>query len=154
GGLPVGAFGGSEALMNQMAPVGPVYQAGTLSGNPLAMAAGIATLRLLDDPAIYAGLETHAARLGDGLVSAAKSARLNVTANRVGSMMTLFFTGETVRDYESAKTSDTAMYGRYFSAMLDRGVYFAPSQFECGFVSLAHSNDDIDATLATAKQVF
>ena len=154
GGLPVGAFGGSEALMNQMAPVGPVYQAGTLSGNPLAMAAGIATLRLLDDPAIYDGLEECGAKLGDGLLSAAKSAGLSVTANRVGSMMTLFFTAEMVRDYETAKTSDTASYGHYFRAMLDRGVYFAPSQFECGFVSLAHSNDDIDATLITAEQVF
>lgn len=153
GGLPVGAYGGSKALMDQIAPVGPVYQAGTLSGNPLAMAAGLATLQLLE-PGVYDDLDAKAAKLADGLLAAAQNAGIAATGNRVASMMTLFFTGETVRDYETAKTSDTALYGRYFSAMLDRGVYFAPSQFECGFVSLAHTDNDIDATLATAESVF
>ena len=153
GGLPVGAYGGRKDLMDLIAPVGPVYQAGTLSGNPLAMAAGLATLNLLE-PGIYDELEAKAARLADGLLAAARNAGIAATGNRVASMMTLFFTGKTVRDYESAKTSDTALYGRYFTAMLDRGVYFAPSQFECGFVSLAQSQDDIDATLATAEIVF
>jgi glutamate-1-semialdehyde 2,1-aminomutase len=153
GGLPVGAYGGRKDLMDLIAPVGPVYQAGTLSGNPLAMAAGLATLKLLDR-GVYDDLEVKAARLADGLLAAARNAGIAATGNRVASMMTLFFTSETVRDYESAKTSDTALYGRYFTAMLDRGVYFAPSQFECGFVSLAHSQDDIDATLATAEIVF
>jgi glutamate-1-semialdehyde 2,1-aminomutase len=153
GGLPVGAYGGSKELMDLIAPVGPVYQAGTLSGNPLAMAAGLATLKLLDS-SVYNDLEAKAVRLGDGLLAAAKSAGLPVTANRVASMMTLFFSAEPVRDYASAKQADTELYGRYFSAMLDRGVYFAPSQFEAGFVSLAHTDDDIDATLATAEIVF
>ncbi len=150
GGLPVGAYGGREDLMSLIAPVGPVYQAGTLAGNPLATAAGIATLELLDEPGVYDELERRAAKLGNGLLDAARAAGLPATANRVGSMMTLFFTGETVRDYESAKTSDTARYGQYFNALLDRGVYVAPSQFECGFVSLAHTDDVIDETLAAA----
>lgn len=150
GGLPVGAYGGREDLMSLIAPVGPVYQAGTLAGNPLATAAGIATLELLDGPGVYDELERRAAKLGNGLLDAARAAGLPATANRVGSMMTLFFTVETVRDYESAKTSDTARYGQYFNALLDRGVYVAPSQFECGFVSLAHTDDVIDETLAAA----
>ena len=154
GGLPVGAYGGRAEYMNQIAPLGPVYQAGTLSGNPLAMAAGLATLRLLDDPAVYDELEARAATLGDGLLAAAQSAGLPATANRVGSMMTLFFTSEPVRDYATAKTADTALYGRYFSRMLDRGVYFAPSQFESAFVSLVHTDDDIATTLAAAEAVF
>jgi glutamate-1-semialdehyde 2,1-aminomutase len=154
GGLPVGAYGGRLDLMNLIAPVGPVYQAGTLSGNPLAMAAGLATLRLLDDPGVYDELEARAGKLGDGLLQAAQAAGLPVSANRVASMMTLFFTAETVRDYASAKQADTGLYGRYFGKLLDRGVYFAPSQFEAGFVSLAHSDDDIDATLEAAGSVF
>ncbi len=150
GGLPVGAYGGREDLMTLIAPVGPVYQAGTLAGNPLATAAGIATLELLDEPGVYDELERRAAKLGDGLLAAAHAAGLPATANRVGSMMTLFFTGETVRDYESAKTSDTTRYGEYFNQLLDRGVYVAPSQFECGFVSLAHTDEVIDETLSAA----
>lgn len=152
GGLPVGAYGGREDLMTLIAPVGPVYQAGTLAGNPLATAAGIATLELLDEPGVYDELERRAAKLGDGLLAAAEAAGLPATANRVGSMMTLFFTGETVRDYESAKTSDTTRYGQYFNNLLDRGVYVAPSQFECGFVSLAHTDDVIDETLSAAGE--
>lgn len=152
GGLPVGAYGGREDLMTLIAPVGPVYQAGTLAGNPLATAAGIATLELLDEPGVYDELERRAAKLGDGLLAATQAAGLPATANRVGSMMTLFFTGEMVRDYESARTSDTARYGQYFNQLLDRGVYVAPSQFECGFVSLAHTDEVIDETLSAAGE--
>ncbi len=154
GGLPVGAYGGKAEYMNQISPVGPVYQAGTLSGNPLAMAAGLATLRLLDDAGVYETLERRAAGLGAGLLAAAQAAGIPATANRVGSMMTLFFTGSGVRDYAGAKQADTERYGRYFGAMLDRGVYLAPSQFETAFVSLAHTDDDIEATVAIAETVF
>lgn len=154
GGLPVGAYGGKAEYMNLIAPVGSVYQAGTLSGNPLAMAAGLATVQLLDEPGVYDVLEERADRLGRGLVSAAQTHGIPVTANRVGSMMTLFFTSDPVRDYVSAKRADTALYGRYFGKMLDHGAYFAPSQFECGFVSLAHSDEDIDATIGVAEAVF
>ncbi|MFW6075802.1 MAG: glutamate-1-semialdehyde 2,1-aminomutase, partial [Chloroflexota bacterium] len=151
GGLPVGAFGGSSDLMDQLAPVGSVYQAGTLSGNPLAMAAGNATLQLLDAPGVYDDLDDKAERLASGLSDAARRAEIPVVAHRVGSMMTLFFSDQPVTDYASAKQSDTARYGQYFNALLERGVYVAPSQFECGFVSTVHTNDDIDATIAAAE---
>ncbi|MCA1646719.1 MAG: glutamate-1-semialdehyde 2,1-aminomutase [Chloroflexi bacterium] len=154
GGLPVGAYGGRRDLMEQLSPLGPVYQAGTLSGNPLAMAAGAATLRLLGEPGVYAHLETLSARLADGLLEVARAADVPYTANRVGSMFTGFFCREPVTDYASARKADTRAYGRFFHAMLERGVYLAPSQFEAGFVSLAHTDAEIDATIAAAAAAF
>jgi glutamate-1-semialdehyde 2,1-aminomutase len=154
GGLPVGAYGGRREVMELVSPLGPMYQAGTLSGNPLAMAAGLATLRLLDEPGVYTRLEELSARLVDGLGSAARAAGVAYTSNRVGSMFTGFFSALPVTDYASAKHADTRRYARYFHAMLDRGVYFAPSQFEAGFVSLAHTEADIDTTLKAAAEAF
>jgi glutamate-1-semialdehyde 2,1-aminomutase len=151
GGLPVGAYGGREDIMGHVAPLGPVYQAGTLSGNPLAMAAGIATLEVLRAPGVYEQLETRAARLASGLGEAMRSAGVLHTSNRVGSMSTTFFAGQPVTDYVSAKRADTQRYARFFHAMLARGVFLAPSQFEATFVSLAHSEADVDQTLAAAK---
>jgi glutamate-1-semialdehyde 2,1-aminomutase len=137
--------------MQRMAPVGPIYQAGTLSGNPLATAAGLAALELASQPGVYERLEALSARLEAGLAQAARDAGVPVVSNRVGSMMTAFFTPDPVTDYATAKKSDTARYGRFFRAMLARGVYLAPSQFEAAFVSLAHSDDDIDRTVAAAR---
>jgi glutamate-1-semialdehyde 2,1-aminomutase len=154
GGLPVGAYGGRADIMQQVSPLGPVYQAGTLSGNPLAMAAGLATLNLLGEPGVYEHLERLSARLVDGLGEAARSAGVAYTANRVGSMFTGFFSDRPVTDYASAKLADTRRYARFFHAMLDRGVYLAPSQFEAGFVSLAHTESDIDLTLNAANAAF
>jgi glutamate-1-semialdehyde 2,1-aminomutase len=154
GGLPVGAYGGRRDIMEQVSPLGPVYQAGTLSGNPLAMAAGVATLRLLTEPGVYAHLETLSARLVDGLAQAAQTAGVPYTANRVGSMFTGFFCAERPVDYASAKHADTRRYARFFHAMLARGVYLAPSQFEAGFLSLAHTDADIDTTLQAARAAF
>jgi len=148
GGLPVGAYGGRRDIMSQVAPSGPVYQAGTLSGNPLAVAAGLAMLRHLKrHPAIYDQLEARSAEL-------CAAAPAGVTVNRVGSMFTFFFTDRPVTDYESAKRCDTARFGRFFRAMLDRGVYLAPSQFEAAFVSAAHTEDDIRQTIAAAREAF
>jgi glutamate-1-semialdehyde 2,1-aminomutase len=152
GGLPVGAYGGRADIMRLISPLGPVYQAGTLSGNPLAMAAGLATLQLLREPGVYDHLERLSARLVNGLGVAAQSAGVAYTANRVGSMFTGFFCDQPVTDYASAKRADTRRYARYFHAMLERGVYLAPSQFEAGFVSLAHTDADIDATLNAAAE--
>jgi glutamate-1-semialdehyde 2,1-aminomutase len=154
GGLPVGAYGGRREIMELISPLGPVYQAGTLSGNPLAMAAGIATLRLLTEPGVYDHLERLSARLASGLAASAEEVGVEYTANRVGSMLTGFFSGQPVTDYASAKRADTQRYARFFHAMLDRGVYLAPSQFEAGFVSLAHTEADIDATVAAAGEAF
>jgi len=154
GGLPVGAYGGRADLMRQVAPLGPVYQAGTLSGNPLAMAAGIATLQLLQHPGTYDRLEERASQLADGLAAAARAAAVPYTTNRVGSMLTGFFTPHHVVDYTSAKTADTTRYARFFHALLDRGVYVAPSQFEAAFISLAHSPQDVDLTIAAAAEAF
>jgi glutamate-1-semialdehyde 2,1-aminomutase len=154
GGLPVGAYGGRRDIMQLVSPLGPVYQAGTLSGNPLAMAAGLATLRLLTEPGVYSHLEALSARLVDGIGAAAQAAGVGYTANRIGSMFTGFFCDGPVTDYSSAKRADTARYARFFHAMLDRGFYFAPSQFEAGFVSLAHTEADIDATIKCATEVF
>jgi glutamate-1-semialdehyde 2,1-aminomutase len=146
GGLPVGAYGGRRDIMSRVAPVGPVYQAGTLSGNPLAVAAGLAMLRHLKaHPEVYDQLEARAA----GLCAAAPH---GITVNRVGSMFTFFFTERPVTDYESAKASDTARFGRFFRAMLERGIYLAPSQFEAAFVSAAHSEEDIRKTVAAARE--
>jgi glutamate-1-semialdehyde 2,1-aminomutase len=154
GGLPVGAYGGRRDLMEQIAPLGPVYQAGTLSGNPLAMAAGLATLDVLRRPGTYERLETLGERLERGLADAARAAGVPYTANRVGSMLTGFFTAEPVRDYVTARRADTGRYARFFHAMLARGVYFAPSQFEAAFVSLAHSEAEIDRTVGAAAEAF
>jgi glutamate-1-semialdehyde 2,1-aminomutase len=148
GGLPIGAYGGRADIMRCIAPVGPVYQAGTLSGNPLAVSAGLAMLRhIKTHPEIYAQLESRAARLTGSVPS-------GVTANRVGSMFTFFFTDQPVTDYESAKQSDTARFGRFFRLMIERGIYLAPSQFEAAFLSAAHSDADIDRTLEAARECF
>jgi len=148
GGLPVGAYGGRKDIMEHVAPVGPVYQAGTLSGNPLAVAAGLAMLRHLKrHPEVYDRLETRAAALCAAVPP-------GITVNRVGSMFTFFFTAGPVTDWESAKASDTARFGRFFRAMLDRGIYLAPSQFESAFLSAAHSEEDIGKTVAAARESF
>jgi glutamate-1-semialdehyde 2,1-aminomutase len=154
GGLPVGAFGGRAEIMDCLAPTGPVYQAGTLSGNPLAMAAGIATLEELFKPGQYPKLDGLTTQLCDGLRGAAAMAKVPVYPTRVGSMFCGFFTDAPVTDYTSAKRSNTPRYGRFFHAMLARGVYFAPSQFEVGFMSLAHTSDDIEKTMAAATETF
>ena len=154
GGLPVGAYGGRADIMEQVAPLGGIYQAGTLSGNPLAMAAGIETLTLLQAPGFYADLEAKGKRLAESLGQAAAAARIAIQTNRVGSMLTGFFTGVPVTDYATAKTADTTRYGTFFRAMLARGVSLAPSQFEAAFVSAAHSGEDLDATLAAAREAF
>ena len=154
GGLPVGAYGASRDLMNHVAPAGPVYQAGTLSGNPLAMTAGLTTLRRLRDPAVYAQLERAGARLVAGLSRAAGDAGLETSTNRVGSMWTTFFTGDAVTDWTSANGSDRTLYGKFFHAMLAEGVYLAPSQFEAGFIGLAHTDELIDRTVAAARKAF
>ncbi len=154
GGLPVGAYGGARAIMERVAPLGGVYQAGTLSGNPLAVAAGLAALRALASPGVYARLEESGARLEAGLVNGAKTAGLPLTVNRVGSMLTAFFADAPVTDYASAKRSDTARYGRFFHAMLDGGVFLAASQFEAAFVGLAHRDSDLDEAERIARQAF
>jgi glutamate-1-semialdehyde 2,1-aminomutase len=151
GGLPAAAYGGRADLMAHIAPDGPVYQAGTLSGNPLAVAAGEKTLELLGRPGIYEALERSSAQLVDGIAALAREAGVPLIANRVGSMFTGFFADQPVVDYSSAKRSDTARFGRFFHAMLDRGVYLAPSQFEAAFVSLAHDGRALDRTLEAAK---
>src|SRR5271157_187300 len=154
GGLPVGAYGGKAELMNLVAPAGPVYQAGTLSGNPAAVAAGIATLDVLRRPGVYERLETLAQALTAGLSEVAKRAGVALTINRIGSVFTPFFCAGPVADYASAKQSDTAAFGRFFRAMLDRGVYLPPSQFETGFVSTAHSERDVEDTIRAASEAF
>ncbi|MBI5877433.1 MAG: glutamate-1-semialdehyde 2,1-aminomutase [Chloroflexi bacterium] len=151
GGLPVGAYGGRRDIMQMIAPSGPVYQAGTLSGNPLAMAAGIATLRVLHGDGVYPALERMATDLCRGIADGARAAGVPVQQNRIGGMFTTFFSETPVTDYESAKRSDTKRYARYFHALLERGVYVAPSQFEAGFVSTAHS-DEVIAESATAAR--
>ncbi len=154
GGLPAAAYGGRADIMATVAPEGPVYQAGTLSGNPLAMAAGAVVLDLLARPGTYETLEATSARLEQGLRRAASDAGVTVTINRVGSMMTVFFCAGPVTDYATAKASDTKRFGRFFHAMLDRGVYLPPAQFEAAFVSLAHGDAEIDATLEAAAGAF
>ena len=153
GGLPVGAYGGKKEIMKMIAPSGPVYQAGTLSGNPLAMGAGLATLRiLLETPALYSKLEELSLRLEKGIQQTIDERKLPLKQNRVGSMFTLFFTSAPVTDYASARTSDTKLFSRYFGEMLDRGIYLAPSQFEAAFMSVAHSEQDVDKTIAAARE--
>ncbi len=154
GGLPVGAYGGSRDVMRHIAPTGPIYQAGTLSGNPLAMTAGLLTLRRLKDRTIYQKLEASSARLCDGLVKAAQAAGIKTMTNRVGSMWTSFFSHEAVTNWTTADKSDRQRYGRFFHAMLDEGVYLAPSQFEAAFVSIAHTEEIIDQTIEAARRAF
>jgi glutamate-1-semialdehyde 2,1-aminomutase len=148
GGLPVGAYGGRREIMRMIAPSGAVYQAGTLSGNPLAMTAGVETLRIIDEtPDFYATLEGKSRYLADGILNSVDELDLNYTLNRVGSMFTLFFTDRAVVDFDTAKTSDTEMFARYFNQMLESGVYLPPSQFEACFVSIAHEQTDLDKTI-------
>jgi len=152
GGLPVGAYGGRREIMEMIAPLGPVYQAGTLSGNPLAMGAGIVTLRALQDTALYERLEISALYLADGLRRAAEEAEVPVRISRAGSMLTMFFANDDVTDFESGKRSNTDRYAAYFRGMLDRGVFLAPSQFEAMFISAAHTDADIVATIEAAGE--
>ena len=155
GGLPVGAYGGRADIMAQVAPEGPVYQAGTLSGNPLTVAAGIATLRVLrHDPGLYARLDQLAERLTSGAAQAAAAAEVPLTINRRGSMFTFFFTDRAVKDYASARTSDTAAFAAFFRAMLEEGIFLPPSQFEAAFLSAAHREADIEITLRAAARAF
>jgi glutamate-1-semialdehyde 2,1-aminomutase len=154
GGLPVGAYGGRREVMEMLAPNGPVYQAGTLSGNPLAMAAGVATLRELQSPGFYERLDALSAKLVESVARAAKSAGVSLWLNRVGSMRTPFFVDAPVTDYASARRSDTKLYARFFHAMLERGVYLAPSQFEAVFMSSAHTEREIADTVAAAEASF
>jgi len=151
-GLPVGAYGGKAEIMESVSPAGPVYQAGTLSGNPLAMAAGVATLEALAQPGTYSRLEETAARLAEGLERAARDAGLATFHARVGSMLCTFFTPGPVTVYASAARSDTRAYGAFFHAMLRRGIYLAPSQFETMFVSLAHRPEDVEKTVDAARE--
>ena len=151
GGLPVGAYGGRAEIMDLVAPDGPVYQAGTLSGNPLAMTAGIETLRALREPRFYEALEARSARLAKGTHANLRAAGLDLHTTRVGSMLCLFFSSEPVTSWASAARCSTEAYAAYFRTMLERGVYLAPSQFEAAFVSAAHSDADIDATLEAQK---
>ncbi|MDY6904260.1 MAG: glutamate-1-semialdehyde 2,1-aminomutase [Thermodesulfobacteriota bacterium] len=153
GGMPVGAYGGSADIMRHVAPEGDIYQAGTLSGNPVAMAAGIATLDLLNRPGVYESLETTANRLVEGLKNAASAADIPVQAQAVGAMLGLFFTETSVTDFETAKTSDLERFAAYYRGMLENGIYLAPSQFEAVFVSTAHTDDHIDKTVAAAEKV-
>lgn len=155
GGLPVGAYGGPSEIMDMIAPLGPVYQAGTLSGNPLAMAAGYAAVRYLrDHKEIYKQLDQLSGELVAGVAAAAKDAGVVMTYNRVGSMFTWFFTGRPVTDWPSAAKSDSEAFARFFRGMLDNGVYLPPSQFEAAFLSAAHTREDVEQTISAAKQAF
>jgi glutamate-1-semialdehyde 2,1-aminomutase len=154
GGLPVGAYGGRNEIMDLIAPSGPVYQAGTLSGNPLAVSAGLATLQQLRAKGIYKNLDARAATLAKGIGEAAKKFGITLTQTRVGSMLTSFFTPGPVVDWNSAKRSDTKRYGQFFHLMLDQGIYLAPSQFEAAFLSTAHTNTDIEKTIRAAHTAF
>ena len=153
GGLPVGAYGGKRDIMRCVAPEGDVYQAGTLSGNPLAVTAGIATLKCLAEPGVYEHLESRAAALAEGLTESTQKHGIDAWHSRVGSMLMLYFTPETVTDADGARTADTERFQHYFWGLLERGVYVAPSQFEAGFVSLVHSEEDINNTVEAATQV-
>jgi glutamate-1-semialdehyde 2,1-aminomutase len=153
GGVPVAAYGGRAELMNNVAPLGPVYQAGTLAGNPLAMSAGIATLKELAKSGVYEGISANARKLVHGLKNALAGAGIAAQVNSIGSLATIFFTAELVTDYNGAKRSDTKVYARYFREMLNRGIFLAPSQFEAAFVSASHTVGDIERTIATAGEV-
>lgn len=153
GGLPVGAYGGRADIMSMVAPAGPMYQAGTLSGNPLAMTAGIKTLELLRKPGTYEQLDRITKKLSGGLLQAAQEAGHEVTGGSISAMFGMFFTGKEVHNYDDAKTSDMKKFARFHRGMLESGIYLAPSQFEAGFTSLAHTDEDIDKTLTAAKAV-
>jgi glutamate-1-semialdehyde 2,1-aminomutase len=153
GGLPVGAYGGKREIMEHIAPHGPVYQAGTLSGNPVAMAAGIATLMQLKKPGFYENLDKKADLLATGLEKAAEKAGVNARVDRAGSMLGLFFTDRDVKNFEDAKTSDLDIFAAYYKGMLEKGIYLAPSQFEALFVSAAHETEHIDKTIEAAEEV-
>ena len=153
GGLPVGAYGGRADIMSMVAPAGPMYQAGTLSGNPLAMTAGIKTLELLRKPGTYEQLEKITKKLADGLLKVAKETGHEVTGGNISAMFGMFFTGDAVHNYDDAKKSDMNKFARFHRGMLEKGIYLAPSQFEAGFTSLAHTDQDIEKTLAAAKEV-
>ncbi len=153
GGLPVGGYGGRREIMNMIAPAGTVYQAGTLSGNPLAMAAGIATLKELAKPGVWDGIAEAAAQVAQGIGDAARNAGVPITQNRVGTMFSTFFCEGPVTDFQSASRSDTERFGRFFKGMLENGVYLAPSQFEAGFTSSAHGKEEIAKTVAAAETV-
>ncbi len=154
GGLPAAAYGGRAEIMNYVAPLGPVYQAGTLAGNPLAMSAGIATLKELKKPGLYEQMNALAAKLVDGLKTALAAAEVPAQVNSHASLATVFFTDKPVRNYQDGKASNTKRYARYFREMLDRGIFLAPSQFEAAFVSAAHTEKDIDRTIAAARESF
>jgi len=147
GGLPVGAYGGRREIMEMMAPVGPVYQAGTLSGNPLAMTSGIETLKILGQPGVYKRLENATSLLEEGVAKIIPSLKLNLTISRFTSLLTIFFTDSLALDYESVSRADTALFGKFFQQLLSEGIYWPPSQFEAAFVSLAHSKEDIQMTV-------
>jgi glutamate-1-semialdehyde 2,1-aminomutase len=153
GGLPVGAYGGRRDLMEQIAPQGPIYQAGTLSGNPLAMTAGIATLKELMKPGFYETMEEKTERLIKGLAQAARKAGIKASPRRVGSMFGMYFTDQTVTNFTEAKTSNLDHFTAYYTGMLEKGIYLAPSQFEAGFMSIAHTDEQIDTTIQAAEDV-
>jgi glutamate-1-semialdehyde 2,1-aminomutase len=154
GGLPVAGYAGRTEIMNHVAPLGAVYQAGTLSGNPLAMRAGIETLKLLSEPSFYQRIDRVTARLVEGLRQAATVAKISMRVNAMGSLATLFFTDQPVRNYEDAKRSNTKRYAQFFREMLNRGIFLAPSQFEAAFLSAAHTDEDVERTLAAANESF
>ena len=155
GGLPIGAFGGRREIMEHVAPVGSVYQAGTLSGNPIAVAGGLAMLRhLVSNPDLYGRIESSAARIESGVLRAAQEAGVTLTSNRVGSMLTFFFTDRQVRDWDGAASCDTALFGRYFRAMLARGIYLPCSQYEAAFVASCHGDSEVARITAAASEVF
>jgi glutamate-1-semialdehyde 2,1-aminomutase len=147
GGLPVGAYGGTKEIMDQVSPTGSIYQAGTLSGNPLAMAAGIKMLELLSAPGVYEDLEAKSEKLCAGFKDNVQKLGIHARFTRVGAMFSMFFTSEEIVDFHSVKTCDTEFFKRYFNAMLDAGIYIAPSQFESGFMSAVHTQDDINQTI-------
>jgi len=151
GGVPVAAYAGRAELMNNVAPLGPVYQAGTLAGNPLAMRAGIATLKELNKPSLYAGIDELAKKLVAGLRKALSDSGIVAQVNSIGSLSTIFFAPQAVSNYTDAKRSDTKLYARFFREMLNRGIFLAPSQFEAAFVSAAHTTADIDRTISAAS---
>ena len=154
GGLPVGAYGGRGDIMEMVAPLGPVYQAGTLSGNPLAMTAGIETLKVLNQPEIYHHLEVKSKLLEEGIKDAVDKSAIDVQVSRVGSLLTIFFSNKPVTDYETAREADTELFGSFFHRMLANGIYWPPSQFEAAFVSIAHTETDIHSTIEAVKQAF
>jgi glutamate-1-semialdehyde 2,1-aminomutase len=154
GGFPIGAYGGRRDIMEMVAPLGPVYQAGTLAGNPVAMTAGIETIAILKESSTYEELEKKTSLLGKGIVEAANEAGVDIQLPRAGSMFTIFFTKEPVTDYETATKSDTNIYAKFFHQMLAQSIYLPPSQFEAAFVSLAHTNKDIKTTINASKKAF